>query len=273
MTHWNNQANKWNLIGPPLKPSAVDIQNHHKIIHPLIQEKSCLSVLVLGVTPELIMMKWPGNTGLFAVDNNLKMIESVLPTAVSNIKPIGIAGDWLQLPLPSSSIDLAIGDGCYSVLNAKDYSQVTSELHRVLKTDGKLILRFYSRPQKNESMEDIQTETWHNRQSSFHAFKLRLAMSLHNELHEGVRLGNVWDYWDKHFRKNIHENKHQWNWPEEVINTIDNYKDMDVYYTFPTASEIRSTFNQHFVEQAISFPDYYLGNCCPSITFTRKGNT
>jgi hypothetical protein len=58
---------------------------------------------------------------------------------------------------------------------------------------------------------------------------------------------------------------HQLQWTDEVISTIDNYKDTNIFYTFPTIQEIRHALGKKFNQQEIFIPDYYLGERCPTL--------
>src|SRR6185312_1639362 len=123
MTHWDNQAKQWSLLGSPLKPSHVDIQNHISWVSDKIQpNQNALTVLVLGVTPELVQIPWPSGTSLFAIDYSAAMVNDILPAKTSTITPHGLIGNWLQLPIVSASVDIVIGDGSYSSLASKDYT-------------------------------------------------------------------------------------------------------------------------------------------------------
>lgn len=276
MTHWNNQAKMWALLGPPLKPSFIDIEkcttwiNEKNLMH-----KKSLKVLVLGVTPELVNIAWPEDTTLYALDNNISMIESILPTHTKTLKPIPLAGNWLKIPLSSSSIDIVIGDGCYSSLAKNYYGMMSSEIVRTLKSDGILIMRFFMRPEKNESLVDIRNDLMTKRINNFHIFKLRLAMALHESLEQGVCLKQVWDNWDLHFRNTVHESS---EWEDLIIRTIDNYKNTDIFYTFPTLKELRKELCRYFSESEIFIPEYQLGERCPTLKFspirsTHEANT
>lgn len=273
MTHWDKQARQWSLLGPPLKPSQVDIHKCSSWINEkILSHKNPITVLILGVTPELVNIAWPINTTILAIDNSLLMLNSVLPKDTPNFKPLALAGNWLQIPLKNASVDMVIGDGCYSLLAEKDYKIMTKEIWRVLKPSGIFIMRFFSRPEKTESFEAIQNDIISNKINTFHSFKFRLAMSLHNALQQGVCLKNIWDNWNIHFKKMIQGCMHQLQWTDEVIGTIDIYKDTDVFYTFPTLQEIRRALCEKFNEQDIFVPDYHFGERYPTLKLIPIGS-
>lgn len=264
MQHWDKQAKSWELIGPPLKPSDLDIQNYSAWIAKESHNKK-LSVLVLGVTPEIIQIKWPDHTKLMAADCNLSMIQKILPAPTK-----AIAADWLKLPLPSASIDIVIGDGCYSSLSYTDYEVLTNEVHRVLKTTGVFLMRFFLQLDAIEPINAIQKDLYNPSNFSFHAFKLRLAMSLQDSLQQGVCLKNIWDCWYSDFKNEVCALKEKLNWRKEAIETIDNYKNSTICYTFPMLSEVRSVVSERFYEAHYFNPSYSLGERCPTLKLRPK---
>ena len=266
-SHWSKQARQWSLLGAPLKPSFCDIQNATAWMQEHCSANSSFNVLVLGVTPELVNIAWPRHTNLFALDCNLTMLESVLPTATPQIQPIAISGNWLNLPFESASFDLVIGDGCYTTLPLKEYATLTQEVKRILKSTGIFIMRFFSKLEEADSVLNIEADLRAGKITSFHAFKLRLAMTLQNDLNVGVCLNDVWNVWneDSHHYMSLMKNL---SWKEEVINTITVYQNNPTYYTFPTVEELRAVFKPYFLETAIFFPEYHLGDRCPSFKFS-----
>lgn len=270
MAHWDNQARQWALIGEPLKPSEAELQNSYSwILEHAKLRSDFLTVLVLGVTPEIIHLPWPAQTKLLAVDCNETMIQSVLPKKTATLNPIGLLANWLQLPIPSSSIDVVIGDGCYSQVLCKDYETLTQEIRRVLKPDGIFVIRFFTKSEFADPVESIHHDVLSGKIASFHAFKLRLAISLQSDLRQGVCLKDIWRNWDLSFKQDVLQNMQKLKWNRETINTIDTYHLSNTVYTFPTYKEIRSVFSKHFFERGLHTPGYYLGHCCPTFRFSK----
>lgn len=250
MAHWDNQARQWTLIGEPLKPSQAELQNSYSWIHEHAQLRNdCLTVLLLGVTPEIIHLSWPAQTRLIAVDYSETMIKSVLPKKTATLAPIGLLANWMQLPLPSSSIDVVIGDGCYSQVPLKDYEALTQEIRRVLKPDGILVMRFFTASEEADPVESIYLDVLSGEIASFHAFKLRLAIALQSDPSQGVCLKDIWNTWDSIFKQEVLQNMQKLNWNRETISTIDTYRLSNTVYTFPTQSEIRSIMSKYFLKK------------------------
>jgi hypothetical protein len=105
----------------------------------------------------------------------------------------------------------------------------------------------------------------YGRIGNFHIFKWRLAMSLHGTLNEGVKPDDIYSHL---INSDIDQDNLslQLGWDKEVIDTINVYRGFNTRYTFPTPSEIRDHLNRYFIESNIVFPDYELGECCPTIS-------
>lgn len=261
MSHWDKHAEQWNNIGAPLRPSSPDIQIMCSWLHEIDCQSESFNVLLLGVTPELAQIRWPENTRLFAIDSNFSMIKSVLLKNNLSKSSLISMGNWLQLPLPESFINLVIGDGCYSMLSGKNYDTLSNEIVRVLHPTGHFFMRFFIRPDDNESIELIQDDFLSGRIDNFHILKWRIAMALHDALEQGVCLKEIWHIWNKHFK--IHTKYLQWS--EQTMNTIDVYKNNPAFYTFPTYPELSSRLYNQFRILDRYTPDYKLGERCPTL--------
>jgi SAM-dependent methyltransferase len=269
MNHWNQHAHQWNFVGHPLRPNQTDTNIFQQLVLPENITTERFEVLLLGVTPEITSIKWPVQTHLLAVDQNEDMIKSVWEKY--NFPPNFEAklGDWQDMPINSETCDLAIGDGCFTLINYPDgYHAVLRSIHRILKPQRKLAMRFFSRPEKPESLETVFEDLWSNKIGNFHVFKWRLAMALHGDLLAGVTLENIWSTWDRHV-PNPDELTQRLGWAAAEVATINVYKNIPTVYTFPTLTEIREIFGQYFQETSCCFPDYEIGQRCPIMIFER----
>ena len=57
------------------------------------------------------------------------------------------------------------------------------------------------------------------------------------------------------------------NWPLPEVLTMDDFRGVAARYTFPTLEEARTTMATGFEEVACHFPDYELGERCPTLAF------
>lgn len=270
MSHWDEQAKQWKYITEPLKPSVIDINNLTHWIYKLYENKNQpLTVLLLGVTPEIVNIHWPERTRLFAIDKNMDMLISILPHSTPFIQPIALAADWLNLPIKSASFDLVIGDGCYNLLAWSGYACLTKAIKSLLNHEGVFILRFFLRPEHNESLDIIKEKIINQNFNSFSAFKLKLLMTLQNDVNKGVCLKEVWDCWDKHFKKIVFAYQHKLGWSDDTVNVINNYKNKHVFYTFPTLIEVNNHFKKYLRENEMFIPSYQLGVHCPTFKYAK----
>jgi len=264
--HWIAPARSWALRASPLRPAAEDVAIYGREIRRWsgVAAPGRVEALLLGVTPEIVTMDWPAATRLTAVDVSRAMIGGVWPGAA--LGQAAVCARWTALPFPDASRHVVIGDGCYSVLTGGEYEPMTRSLRRVLRADGLLILRWFTRPERPEAPERVFNDLAAGRIGSFHAFKWRLAMALHDTLAAGVRLSDIWDVWHAalpHPERLAADR----DWPAAVIATIDDFRGLATRYTFPTLAEARSTLASGFEETACHFPSYELGERCPIMAY------
>jgi SAM-dependent methyltransferase len=265
--HWNKHAAQWDWIGSPLRPDLQDIQMAGQALR--VWEKTkpgrAPQALLLGVTPELAIMDWPSGTQLIAVDHSRAMIGGVWRSAVQ--ESTAVCANWTALPLPNASRDFIAGDGCFSALSFPgQYRAMVAELRRVIREDGMLLMRFFTRPAAPEAVTGVFDDLIGGRIGNFHAFKWRLAMALHGTLDVGVRLADIWDAWHQAVPA-PDQLASSLGWPLQSVLTIDAYRGVDTRYTFPTLVESRAALAGTFAEVECRFPSYELGDRCPTLMF------
>ena len=155
-------------------------------------------------------------------------------------------------------------------LTAVDRSQamiagvwLAGELRRVAAPGSLLAIRFFLRPDCNETVGQVIDDLQKGRIGNFHAFKWRLAMAMHGTIEEGVRLGDVWDVWHQAVPQ-PDALAAQLGWSPAVVNTIQNYRGVSTCYSFPTMDEARGLTGD-FRIVAVQVPDYELGERCPTL--------
>lgn len=263
--HWNRHAQQWQWIASPLRPAPEDIAFIENAVADWHRRQPvpALHALLLGVTPEIARMPWPAGAQLVAIDRSQPMIEAVWPgdTAARRAR----LGEWTQLPLADASQHVVIGDGCFVLLSYPDaWRAAIAEARRVLREDGAFIMRFFTRPETRESLDEIIGDLTNGRIGNFHVFKWRLAMALHGALEDGVRLADIWDAW-RAAATDPDALAAQLGWPREVVHTIDNYRGVATRYTFPTLAELRAALAAAFSETDCFLPRYELGDRCPTL--------
>ena len=222
--------------------------------------------LLLGVTPEIAAMSWPNDTRLLALDCHRGMIAGVWP-GNPVVDAAVVCADWTKMPVRNGHCDVVVSDCCYSSLDYPGgYSALTSELHRVLKAGGLFAMRAFVRPERREPVETVFDDLLRGRIGNFHVLKWRLAMGLHGDLTTGVRLADIWNAWNEAVAEPDLLAR-RLDWSSEVIRTIDAYRALETRYTFPTLQELRHTLSAQFAEKRCVFPEYELGDRCPTLVF------
>jgi SAM-dependent methyltransferase len=269
--HWNQVAQHWQHIGPPLRPCAEDIRFMESAV---ADWHSCFTgsgpyALLCGVTPEIADMAWPRETELVAVERSQEMIGCIWPGHNDAWRQVQV-GDWLHLPLPDSSQDIVIGDGCFNLMGSPDgYRALAASLHRVLAAKGIFIMRFFVQTEQRESAGHVLAELKAGRIGSFHAFKWRLAMALQTDIQSGVQMKDIWQAWaDAAIDRAALIDAT--GWQQATIDTIDLYRDKESRHAFLTLDEVRATMSEYFEATSIYIPTYELGERCPTLTFSPR---
>ncbi|HPA17153.1 MAG TPA: class I SAM-dependent methyltransferase [Verrucomicrobiae bacterium] len=270
--HWQRHATQWDRVGRPLRPSPEDVAFTERAIARRRGEipGDGFRALMLGVTPELALMRWPQGTTLVAIDHSPAMIRHVWPNAALPDTARAVCGRWEHLPVGSAEMDAVIGDGFYTPLAyPSGYTRVGREIRRVLKTDGVYVARAFIRPKNTERPSSVFDALRSGQINNFHAFKLRLAMALQESAARGVRLSDIWTTWHRCV-PDADALARSLRWSIDEIATIDAYRDSNACYTFPTIDELRDVLSLHFIEPECHVPDYELGVRCPTFVLRPK---
>ena len=268
---WEQQWSWWHRIAPPLRPAAQDIDILVRLVTQWCATRRCErpAALLLGVTPEIASMRWPRGTRLIAVDRSQGMIEHIWPGNAFEGAQV-LPGEWGALPVETGSCDIITGDGCFSQLAyPQGYDDLATELSRVLRRRGLFAMRAFVRPEPSESVQELLSEMRAGKIRSFHAFKWRLNMALQPDTVTGVRLNDIWTVFMELFGDPM-ALAAQLNWPFADVETIHAYRNMDARYTYPTLAELRGALSARFTEIACEFPDYEMGERCPTLLFEAR---
>lgn len=267
--HWTELADLWQFVGPPLRPTSEDTLARERFVCKNYRpdDSGEPRALVLGVTPEIISMNWPQHTRVVAADCNRGMIQNVYPKSSSHRQSV-LQSNWLSLPFKEKSFDWIIGDGCYVMLEYdKGYRDLSDSIQRMLKPEGQFIIRFYIQPNDKETPKQVFKELCEGLIWNFHLFKWRLAMSLQDNVYEGIPLRRVWECWaDMHLDEK--DLSGYLNWPMEEIHTIHAYRSSTKRYTFPTWDEMQTVLSRHFEQIDSHIPSFQCGDRFPTLLFT-----
>jgi hypothetical protein len=113
--NWGKASRQWSLVGSPLRPDASDVAFAEAAIAERFRATGRPPrAVLLGVTPELAACRWPAGTRLTAVDNSRAMIDALWPAPGVPDGAQVLCADWRAMPIADGSIDVVVGDGCYT---------------------------------------------------------------------------------------------------------------------------------------------------------------
>jgi SAM-dependent methyltransferase len=265
-SHWAAFSTQWRVIDVPLRPSDDDLKAYESIVLDWQRAHPARSVrgLLLGVTTEIATMRWPEGASLLAVDHSLPMVANVWPKPAYGS---AVCADWRSMPLPARSRDVALGDGCLTLLSIPHGRDAFADnLRRVLTDDGVLALRCFCRPEVPETPKQVFHDLRGRRIDGFCAFKWRLAMSLHGRVDQGVRLADIWECWSAEVDDPDALAVHC-GWPLEAVRSMEVYRGSGTRYLFSTVEECRQSLAPWFTLESQHVGRYELAERCPILVF------
>jgi hypothetical protein len=262
MTNWLSEVAARDLLGPPLRPAGSVISTYRRLVAGHDQK-----VLLLGVTPEL------ANVGrcTVAVDKSLGVVSRVWPVPAAAHH--ALVGDWRALPLAAKSFTAILGDGSLNWLRyPEDYRLVLNEIARVARPAAMVAVRVYCTPEATETLEEARALALSGREISFHALKWRIAMALTAARRDAnLFVADIRTSFDLTF-PDRNELAEKTGWHRQVIDTIDNYRDSAVAYSFPTETQLLSALDGRFAAARL-MPNgpYALAERCPILRLSAPG--
>ena len=216
-------------------------------------------------------MQWPKESRLVALDHSPGMIFGVWPGNPS-IHAAAVCGNWLSMPLANGTFDTVIGDGSFALFEyPRQWRDAIERVTEVAANPARLILRVFVRPDSPEPVESVVADLHAGRIGSFHVFKWRLAMALQESPNAGVRVGRIYDAWER-LGLSAASLSRERGWRQEIIETINVYRGAPARYTFPTLDEARRLFDERWRESEVVAGDYELGERCPILAFDAVSN-
>jgi SAM-dependent methyltransferase len=200
------------------------------------------------------------------LDRSEAMIRAVWPGDRPDRK--ALLGDWLHMPFAPASFDLALTDNGPTMLTSPgQLAALGHELRRVLRPEGRAVMRLFVRPDPPESPEAVAQAAEAGRIRNFHELKLRLLFaSQGSRAGLGVGLAETWNRFNRLFpdRDALAESL---GCAPEIVATIDAYRGRDVRYFFYSLAEVARAFVD-FRMAAGPAASYPLGDCCPVFSLT-----
>ena len=266
--HWQEASRQWQHLGPPLRPSPQDIEFFEDGVQEWIHHYGTPRVLLLGVTPELYSLPWLEGTSFLAVDHSQAMIDAVWPGP----KEAALCTDWLSLQLPESSRDIVLCDGGLHLLAYPwEQQQLVHILRDILSDNGMCILRLFVPPAQRESSDAVICDLLEGKITSLNILKLRLGMSLMENVAEGVELGKVWRLIHG-VAPDLKGLAAKIGWSLEHMLAINAYRGSTARYYFVTVNQVTELFCINpggFEVHGLRVPSYDLGERCPTIVLKR----
>ncbi|MGH6727915.1 MAG: class I SAM-dependent methyltransferase [Pseudolabrys sp.] len=266
---WHRLSEQWDQVGSPFRPTPEDIGFALAALRsmPNAEQPGTLTSILLGVTPELAAVL--SNTRNFEIDHSIRMLDWSWMKFPRGRLATPIAAKWTNLPIRDESVDLVFGDGCNIQLEFPGaYRTWFAEMARVLRPGGLAVLRVYVSPDTAERSTAVIDDLMHGRIGNSNVLRMRLFMALQRQASTGIQLSDLADYWssvaiDKNFLTA------ELGWPAAGIDIFDMFRGMNLRYSFPTRSELKITFSDHFAELERRVPGYEIGSRCPTIVLQK----
>lgn len=142
--------------GPAAGPEIL--KKYHQYYDMANKDLKEPSILVLGATPELRDYALSQRAKVTVLDQSQEIIKSM-----SSVMEFGdsqnesrMVGDWLDMPLQDNTFDFIWGDGVSNNILFTAHNKLFSEIFRVLKSTGHILLRefFIDQDEKELSIKD-----------------------------------------------------------------------------------------------------------------------
>lgn len=256
--HWPRHARQWALVGPPLRPSLEDVALAETAVSSVAGGRA----LVLGVTPELVGMRWPATTThVLAVERARAVISSI---HAAQHTATAIHGDWLALPCANASLAAIVGDGSLSNLRFPDqYRALAAELARVRAPGGVIALRLFAAPERRESLAAVADDLRGGRVGNINVLKWRLAMAVQPD-ERNVAVVDILRAFDEVVPDRAALSQ-QLGWSRAHLDSVDVYRGSALTYSFPTVAEVCESLAPRLARRTVQTPGYELGDRCPTL--------
>lgn len=225
--------------------------------------------LLLGVTPEIALCPALADWQLTAVDVAENMLRAVWPG--NSAQRQALRGHWLHLPIATSSQDLVLGDGVFTLVPyGQGFHDLAASAHRVLRPQGRFLLRAFCR-ERQESVGQVVDAVRAGQVGNIHVLKWRLAMALQGEnAARGVVLDHIWQTLLECF-PDTDALFAQTGWNPATLVTVGVYAGNPASYAFPTTAELLDHLALFFTCLERRTLDYELAECCPSLVLAPRG--
>ena len=206
--YWRQIAHCWKQVGSPLRPGTDDLRHFQDFLG--ISRSTPFRSLILGVTPELYRLPWPSGSTIMAVDRSPEMIACIWPGPAE----AAYQANWLDLGFSDESFDTVLCDGGLHLQGYPGgHAGLVRSVSRILSDDGCFLLRLFALPPDPETADDVWGDLKRDKLTSFHEFKLRMAMALQVAPASGIVLAEVYDEISNRLEGRLQAICEQTGWP------------------------------------------------------------
>lgn len=267
--YWKSMKVEFFLrIPPPLRLARQDVQMYTREVGGWLGQNAEPRVLVMGATPEFHSMPWPEKTDLLAVDRSELMLRELWPGPVEKT----VCEDWTNMSLENASRDIALCDGGLVMLDyPTQLTRLVEELARVLAPGGSFITRVFTSGEAAQDPASVMRDFLSGRIGNSSILKLRLAIALEPDSITGVRLHDVWKFYDRAIpaRSSLSDLT---GWSSDELQFMEAYENSNEIYRFWKVDELCEIFcesNGNFECTSVRTPGYELHEHMRMITFRR----
>ena len=270
---WGKLSALWNLLPPPLRPHAEDVQLLRTGLQHWTSAAAPASsrpqALILGVTPEYWSLLQSLGADTYALDISPDMIGAVWPGPRSH----AVDGNWLEMPFADGTFDWIVCDGGLACLpHPHGQRRVLDETARLLRPGGLCSFRLFTPAPGEQRLEDLEglLRAGHIRNSS--ELKIWLWSVLQPSPTQGIRLRQVWEA-IMQVMPNLETMLRELDWPEHAFDGLRAYATSTHAYYLIDQQQARAMFaaeERGLEVLSIQRPTYPLGERCPSVLARKR---
>jgi SAM-dependent methyltransferase len=266
-SYWDRIALRWR-IAEPLAPGREDIDWFEG--RTARYGARPVRAMLLGVTAGIATMRWPEATSLTAADWSQAMLKNVWPTQGTPEATRAVCADWRELPIASASVNLVVGDGCYTALGGVAGGELlNAEMRRVLEPGGCVLMRCFCRPAAGLRVESLFEELLAGRIRNLDLFRWLLAMALHGASPTGVALRAVWEEWARRVTDGRGLQRRM-GWSDDALANMERMASATASYCFSTLDEVLMRAAPGFAVLEHDTPRYAWGELFPRIVLRSR---
>lgn len=270
---WNQMARMWDRHGPPLRPSALDVERYQDAVDALAEQMPITTAVILGVTPEIQELAWPEGTQVVGCDRSPSMIEAVW----RGQREDAVLGQWTDPLFAPASVQIVMCDGGLHLLGYPDgQERLVAQLARMLVPGGRAVFRLFLPPDPCPSPDEVLDRLEDGAIASMSELKLALGHAMTSHAAQGVSLDAIWHR--LHERIGFEERERFFgllDWSRREYEVIDLYQASPVHYHFASLEEVLWLFCGKAMEGdfrlcsvSAASPDTWLP--CRHLTVERK---